>query len=196
LSKQAKHIDQLLINRLKNGDEQAFQAVFETFGENLFHFAFSYLKDTAGAEEIVQEVFLRIWEIRAEIDEERAFKSFLYRMTVNKIFNHLKHQVVRQKFESYLLNKDQSFYESPEANLHFIELEEKVSSLIKILPEQQKNIFKMSRLEGMSNPEIAETLGLSVRTVENQVYRATKFLKEHLKGEYLIGVLCLLNILG
>lgn len=193
--KPPEHIDRFLVRRLKIGDEQAFQAVFDFFGENLFHFAFSYLKDTASAEEIVQEVFLRIWEIREDIDEEKSFKSFLYRITVNKVLNHLKRQVVRQKYEAYLSGDDQSFYESPEATLHFSELEEKVSLLIKKLPEQQKNIFKMSRLDGMSNPEIAETLGLSIRTVENQVYRATKFLKENLRGEYLIGVLFLLNSL-
>jgi len=196
LIKPPEHIDRLLVRRLKNGDEQAFQAVFDFFGENLFHFACSYLKNAASAEEIVQEVFLRIWEIREDIDEEKSFKSFLYRITVNKLLNHLKRQVVRQKYEAYLSGDDQSFYESPEATLHFSELEEKVSLLIKKLPEQQKNIFKMSRLDGMSNPEIAETLGLSIRTVENQVYRATKFLKENLKEEYLIGVLFLLSVLG
>lgn len=187
-------IDQLTLKKLKGGDIEAFQKIFMAYSDKLFHFAFSYLKSTFDAEEIVQEVFIRIWEMRSDIDEERSFKSFIYRMTVNKVFNHMKHQVVRQKYENYLMHFDQSPGESPEANLHFKELEAKVRSLLMKLPEQQRNIFEMNRITGLSHSQIAEKLGLSIRTVENQVYRASKFLKDHLKNEYLWALFCLCHI--
>ncbi|WP_423127991.1 RNA polymerase sigma factor [Gaoshiqia sp. Z1-71] len=180
-----ENIDRQLLKRLKGGDMNAFQLVFAAYSQNLLHFTFSYLKDQYEAEEIVQDVFLRIWEIRKDIDEEKSFKSFIYRMTVNKVFNHLKHQVVRKKYEAYLSQSVQSFDESPEARLHYQELEEKIRGILQKLPEQQRNIFQMSRMDGLSNSEISDKLELSIRTVENQIYRANKFLKEQMKNEYL-----------
>ena len=190
LAIESKYIDRNLIKKLKAGDMKAFQVIFNAYSESLFHFAFSYLKESDDSEEIVQDVFLRLWEIRTEIDEEKSFKSFLYRMTVNKVFNHLKHQVVRQKYVNHLMNIDQSFSVSPEEHIHRKELDIKVQELLLRLPEQKRKIFEMSKLKGLSNTEISEQLGLSVRTVENQVYRATKFLKEHLKDEYLFILVC------
>jgi RNA polymerase sigma-70 factor (ECF subfamily) len=183
-----------MILRLKAGDMVAFRKVFVAFSEKLFHFTCSYLKDTAEAEEIVQDVFLRIWEIREEIDENKSFKSFLYTMAVNKVLNQLKHQVVRQKYEKYLVNFNHDFSASPEAEVHFGELRDRIAGLMDKIPEQQRNIFKMSREEGLSNGEIAEKLDLSIRTVENQIYRASKFLREHLKEEYLFALLILFGM--
>ena len=171
----------------------AFKNVFVAYSDGLYNFAFSYLKNSFESEEIVQDVFLRIWEMRDDIDEDKSFKSFLYKMTVNKVFNHLKHQVVRKKYENYILNFDQSFHESPEASLHFNELNRKLQTLMQKLPEQQRNIFQLSRSEGLSNSEISEQLGLSIRTVENQIYRASKFLKEHLKEEYFFLIFLLVH---
>ncbi len=185
MAKESKHIDRDLLQKLKVGDRKAFQIIFDAYSERLFHFAYSYLKDSNDTEEIVQDVFLRLWEIRNEVDEEKSFKSFLYKMTVNRVFNHLKHQIVRQKYESHLMNLNASFSETPEEELHRKELNAKVQELLIRLPEQKRKIFIMSKLNGYSNTEISEKLGLSVRTVENQVYRATKFLKEHLKDDYL-----------
>ncbi len=191
MHKQAGNIDRLLVMKMKKGDMKAFQELFVTYGERLYEFSFSYLKDSFVAEEIVQDVFLRIWEMREDIDEDRSFKSFIYQMTVNKVFNYMKHQVVRQKYEKYVLNSNLSFDDSPDTQLQLSELDERIRSLLLKIPEQQRNVFKMSRMGGMSNPEIAGKLNLSIRTVENQIYRTTKFLKEHLKGEYLFILFCL-----
>lgn len=191
MPKQAGNTDRLLVMRMKQGDMKAFQEIFVNYGEKLFEFSFSYLKDSYVAEEIVQDVFLRIWEMREDIDEDRSFKSFIYQMTVNKVFNHMKHQVVRQKYEKYILHSTHSFGDSPEVQLQLSELDERIRSLLQKIPEQQRNVFMLSRIEGLSNPEIAEKLNLSIRTVENQIYRTTKFLKDHLKGEYLFIVFCL-----
>ncbi|WP_163708748.1 RNA polymerase sigma factor [Mangrovibacterium lignilyticum] len=195
MTNKTEHIDQQMVLRLKGGDMVAFQKIFVFYSETLFHFTCSYLKNTGEAEEIVQDVFLRIWEKRAEIDLEKSFKSFLYTMTVNKVLNHLKHQVVRQKYEKYLNNFNHDFSESPEAQVHYKELGERIEGLMNKLPEQQRNIFSLSRQEGLSNSEISEKLGLSIRTVENQIYRAGKFLKEQLKGEYLFALLLLAHLL-
>lgn len=186
LAIESQHIDRRLIRKLKGGDTNAFQEVFNTYSDQLFHYAFSYLKDTNDSEEIIQDVFLHLWEIKSQVDEEKSLKSFLYKMTVNRVFNHLKRQIVRQKYESYVMNRPLSFHETPEERMCSNELNIKIQNLLAGLPEQKRKIFIMSRLKGCSNAEIAEELGVSLRTVENQVYRATKFLKEHLKDDYLL----------
>ena len=187
-------IDPLVLSRLKDDDIDAFRKVYMAYSERLFHFAFSYLKSTFEAEEIVQEVFIQVWEMRNEIDPDRSFRSLIHRMTINRVFNQMKHQVVKQKYQNYLLQIDHSLQESPEAALHFKELESKISLLLARLPEQQRTVFEMSRMKGLSHSKIAEDLGLSVRTVENQVYRASKFLKDQLKEEYLWALFCLCHI--
>ncbi len=184
-----------MIRKLKEGNVRAYKHVYDYYSENLFHFTYSYLKNSYESEEIVQEVFLRIWEIRDEIDESKSLKSFIYKMTVNKVFNHLKHKVVEQKYEKYVMNYNHSTTNTPEENLQYKELNCKIQHLLMKLPDQQRNIFNLSRLEGLTNPKISEKLGLSIRTVENQIYRATKYLKENLKDEYNLALFCMLYLL-
>ena len=124
----------------------------------------------------------------------KSLKSFIYKMTVNKVFNHLKHKVVEQKYEKYVMNYKHSSTYTPEENLQYKELNGKIQTLLMRLPDQQRNIFNLSRLEGLTNPKISEKLGLSIRTVENQIYRATKYLKENLKDEYNLALFCLLYL--
>lgn len=187
-------IDSVVLSKLRDNDLVAFEKIYLAYSEKLFHFAFSYLKSSFEAEEIVQEVFIQVWEMRHQIDPDRSFDSLIHRMTINRVYNQMKHQVVKQKYQNYLTQFDSSLQDSPEAALHFKQLEAKINLLLDRLPEQQRAIFEMSRMKGLSHAQIANDLGLSVRTVENQVYRASRFLKEHLKGEYLWVLFCLCYI--
>ncbi|MDD2304183.1 MAG: RNA polymerase sigma-70 factor [Prolixibacteraceae bacterium] len=189
MSKIEEHIDAKLISNFRNGDIEAFRKIYESYCEPLYRFAYSYMKDSFEAEEIVQDVFIKIWERREDVDEQKSFKSYLYRITVNKVFNELKHRVVKQKYEQHALNFDQITSETPESSIQFQELNKKLDLLLTQLPEQQRNIFIMSRWKGLSNAEIAESLSLSLRTVENQIYRASKFIKLHLNDDYPIVIL-------
>jgi len=189
LTKTDEHIDEKLVARFRNGDMGAFRSIYDSFSQPLYRFAYSYLKDSFEAEEIVQDVFLKVWENRKYIDIQKSFKSYLYRITVNKIFNELKHRVVKQKYEKHLLNIDHQANETPESSIQFEELNKNLELLLTKLPEQQRTIFIMSRWKGLSNAEIAQNLSLSIRTVENQIYRAAKFIKLHLSDDYPIVLL-------
>lgn len=184
-----EHIDEKLIAKFRDGDMIAFQKIYNSFCEPLYRFTYSYLKDSFEAEEIVQDVFLKVWEKRAEVDVQKSFKSYLYRITVNKIFNELKHRVVKQKYEQHALKFDHTTIETPESSIEFQELNTKLEQLLSKLPEQQRNIFIMSRWKGLPNAEIAENLNISIRTVENQIYRACKFVKLHLNDDYPLVIL-------
>lgn len=183
------HIDGKVIERFRMGDVQAFRMIYDAHNKPLYHFAYSYLKDSFEAEEIIQDVFLKVWEKRNEIDEEKSFTSYLYRITVNKVFNELKHRVVKKKYELYALKLDPESDYTPESSIQYNELNTKIENLLSQLHEQQRRIFVMSRWKGLSNAEIAQDLSLSVRTVENQIYRASKFIKFHLKDEYPLEIL-------
>ena len=184
-----EHIDERLIGRFRRGDMDAFRKIYDSYSQALFRFANSYLKDSFEAEEIVQDVFLKVWEKREDVDVQKSLKSYLYRITVNKVFNELKHRVVKQKYEKHAQNLDQVTGETPESSIQFQELNKKLDILLTKLPEQQRTIFIMSRWKGLTNAEIAEQLNLSIRTVENQIYRAAKFIKLHLNDHYPILVL-------
>lgn len=192
MTKIDEHIDERLIAKFRDENMIAFQKIYTSFCEPLYRFAYSYLKDSFEAEEIVQDVFLKVWEKRAEVDVQKSFKSYLYRITVNKIFNELKHRVVRQKYEQHALKFGQLTGETPVSAIEFQELNAKLEQLLSKLPEQQRNIFIMSRWRGVSNAEIAEKLNISLRTVENQIYRAARFVKLHLNNDYPLGILLII----
>ncbi len=189
MTKIDEHIDERLIARFRKGDMDAFRKIYESHSKSLYRFAFSYLKDSFEAEEIVQDVFLKVWEKREEVDEQKSFTSYLYRITVNKVFNELKHRVVKKKYEQHALKFDQITGETPESSIQFQELNTKLEQLLSKLPEQQRNIFIMSCWKGFSNVEIADNLNISIRTVENQIYRAAKFVKLHLNDDYPLTIL-------
>jgi len=118
------------------------------------------------------------------LKEEHSLKSFLYKITVNQIYNYLKHEAVRQKYLDHLSILESTESDDSQQDMLHRDLQLIIDKLIERMPEKQRIIFKLSRQEGLSNNEIANRLGLSVRSVENQIYRALKFIKARLREEY------------
>ena len=145
-------------------------------------FAGKYIDDKDEAEEVVQEVFFNYWSKKETLDIIGALEAYLYRSVRNACLNHLKHMQVRTKFveQASLQEEECSFSNSIEV----LELQVKIEDSIDQLPSERKKIFKLSREEGLKYREIADQLGLSVKTVETQMGKALKFLRENLT-EYL-----------
>ena len=191
LTKKALHSkplysDDSLALHLKNGDEKAFEIIFNQYKAKLYFFALSYLRSSSETEEIIQNVFLSLWEHKQLINETLSIKNYLYKITVNHVYNHLKHEAVRQKFIDYSLVNQLKEDDGLQQNSDFNDLKKTIDDLIERLPAQQQKIFKLSRWDGRSHDEIAKQLGISVRSVENQVYRALQFIRTNLKEEYLV----------
>ncbi|RIW17456.1 RNA polymerase sigma-70 factor [Algoriphagus lacus] len=177
---------------IKSGQVPAFEMLFKTYYQSLCRYATTYLKDPDEAEEIVQAAFIGIWEKRASISIETSIKSYLYRTVRNSCLNELKHEQVKQKYlSSKLTEEEKTTFPADQEAIH-VELEEKIRQAIGRLPEQCRLIFTMSRFEELKYQEIADQLNLSVKTVENQMGKALKLMRIHLK-EYLPLIAVLMN---
>lgn len=177
---------------IKSGQVPAFEMLFKTYYQSLCRYATTYLKDPDEAEEIVQAAFIGIWEKRASISIETSIKSYLYRTVRNSCLNELKHEQVKQKYLSSKLTEEEKTTSPADQEAIHVELEEKIRQAIGRLPEQCRLIFTMSRFEELKYQEIADQLNLSVKTVENQMGKALKLMRVHLK-EYLPLIAVLMN---
>lgn len=173
--------DAMLASEIRNDKIDAFEILYHRYSRKLYYFSLRYLSDKSDCEEIVQTVFISIWEHRKTLEESKSIKSYIYKIAVNKIYNYLKKKAIHQKYvDQALLMKEGSMNQTYDL-INYKELERTLDILISSLPEQQRKIFLLSRFEGLSASEIAAKLSLSPRTVENQIFRVTKVLKTRLK---------------
>lgn len=167
--------DSELFDRIANDDGNAFQQVFRNHYKHMVMVAVRYLNDKDLSENIVQQVFVKLWEQRKNL-QIRSFEAYLLVSVRNSCHNEIKHMQAVRKYES--LPQEIPWQEPPEMTDNT--LIEKVYQAIEAMPEQRKKIFKMNRLDGMKYKEIAEALQLSPKTVEVQIGKALKYLRENL----------------
>lgn len=172
-----------LLIKVKNSDTLAFKQLFSDYHDNLFRFVVYKTRDSDLAEDITQETFLRVWKSRQSIIPEKSFFSLIARISTNLCYDHFRHLEVRNRHRDLIPNFGKSHFDNPQAMTDLEVLQEEIQKIVNDeLPEKCKAIFMLSRIEGKTNTEIAEMLSLSIRTVENQIYRALKILKKHLKN--------------
>lgn len=176
-------VDSILTFGLRNGSLEAFEKLYHRYKNKLYLFSLKYLDDSVDAEETVQIVFISLWENRRNLDEKLSVKSFLYKATINHVYNIFKKRAVHLRYVNHELLMPEKSVNQTYEQIYSTELEKKIERIISYLPAQQQKIMNFSRFDGLSNEEIAQKLDLSVRTIENQLYRATKILREHLKSE-------------
>ena len=174
------------INRIKglrSGKESAYEQLFTEYYQPLSLFAVRYVSDLETAKEIVQDLFVTLYENRKSLLITTSLRSYLYQSVRNRCLNHLKHiQVNRKHLENLKLNQESS--EDLQASIEKTELEVRIFKIVSGLPPRCQDIFKKSRVNGMKNIEIAELLDISIRTVETQISNALKVLLEKLGAEY------------
>jgi len=171
---------------LRKGDMIAYETLFRLYYNKLLHISKGYLGSVEDAEEIVQNVFLKVWEKKSNFDKIGNINNYLYTMTKNACLDQIKHEKVKNSFSK-------NYYEEKTAIRHrFIkdeaassilerELEERILQGIELLPEKCKNVFIKSRVEGMKHSKIAKVLHISKRTVDNHISNALGHMKLHLK---------------
>jgi len=172
-----------LLEKVKTSDKNAFKQLFYGYHDSLFRFVLYKIKDRDISEDIVQETFLRVWKTRSKLKPKKSFFSLIARISSNLCYDHFRHVEVRYRHELTIPISSESHYDNPESNVLADSLEKQIQEIVNDkLPEKCREIFILSRIEGLSNIEIAKLLDISIRTVENQVYRAIKILKKNLKN--------------
>ncbi len=176
-----------IIFKLREGDKAVYEQLFLKNYKNLVLYAKKFVMDTEIARDQVQDVFIYLWDKRQNLKIEKSISSYLFRAVHNACINYLKRASTKENYiNEFLININEDAYtssfsgEAYELLVHR-DLSERIESVIETLPEQCGNIFKMSRFRGLKNKEIAEIYAISPRTVEAQIYRALKILKENLK---------------
>lgn len=174
---------------LKEGNVYVYELIFRRYYVSLCGFAVRFVQQPEDAEEIVQDVFLKVWEKKNDLLITTSLKSYLFRATYNSCMNVLSHAKIENRYASFIRNsslKNQYLSNPVMDSLAYKDLNDKITAAIERLPEACKEIFKMSRYDGLKYAEIASQLNISVKTVETQISRALSKLREDLK-EFLIN---------
>ena len=186
--------DDELVEKLRKGDFEAFDAVFEKYSNRLFGFALKYLKSKEETEGLVQDVFLKIWENRKNLKEDSSLKSYLFTISYHNICKFFRKKQLQGKLKEEIgLSTDISV--DTEEQIDYQSTLEQIEKLIDQLPPKQKAIFEKSRKEGKSTREIAEEMHLAPGTVDNHISSAIKFLRKHISRSNLASSLFLVVFL-
>lgn len=173
--------DDILVAQIRQNDKNAFRSLYNRYSRKIYYFSLKYLNNSAEAEELVQSVFINIWCSRKSLNVSLPVKSYIYRCAVNFIYNYLKKKIIRARFIESEMRKGEVQSDLTYEQVFLHDLERTISSVLETLPARQQSIFRLSRYEGLTHQEIARKLDISVRTVENQMYRALKTIKRYLK---------------
>lgn len=177
---------------IAGGDEQVFEQAFKSYFKGLYAYALTLLSNEAVAEEMVQQVFYKLWEKKEQMEVHTSLKAYLYRAIHNESLNYLKHHAIKNKHQTYAMQQHQNKHEhSAGEKLAGKELEQRIKEALNDLPEQCRTIFQLSRFEELKYREIASQLGLSLKTVESQMGKALKLMRLKL-ADFLVIILTLL----
>ncbi len=174
-------IERDIVDGIVEGDEMAFEGLFKSFFAELTIYATRFVEDRENAEEIVQDIFFNLWNNRLKLNINTSIKAYLYTTVRNTCLNLIKHKKVESKYREYFSRQLHEDELQPEDWMDGNELQEKITATIEKLPPERKKVFVMSRFDNLKYKEIAEKLDISVKTVENQMGKALKFLREELK---------------
>jgi RNA polymerase sigma-70 factor (ECF subfamily) len=172
-----KNEEKELLLRLIDGDTHAFEKIYYCYVERVYYFALRYLKNAADTEEMVQEVFAKIWESRRHINTELSFSGYLLTTTKNTIFNDHRKKVNHQSYCSYITNYLQKSMQNGEDVIIYNDLMDLLNKTINQLPPKRQEIFKLSRYQGLPYKEISRKLSISEKTIETHIRLALRDIK-------------------
>lgn len=180
-----------VLKNLANDETKALEELFNYYYPRLYKFSKSFLKQDNGIDDILQEVFVKIWHNRVNIRSSETFSPFVFTLTRNLLLNELRRRLnnhnIKDEISKLTISDEFQSFE----NLEYGELKETVDRIVSNLPEKQREVFLLSRYEGLSHKEISERLNISAKTVEYHIHQSTSTIKEKLSQLGLIPLLYL-----
>jgi RNA polymerase sigma-70 factor (family 1) len=168
------------IGRIRSGDKAEFESLFRSSYVSLVRYAKVLIKDHDTAEEIVQDLFVRLWQDRLKLKIESSLNGYLFRSVHNRCLHHVEHLRVVGRHSEEMAKRQPERPESPADILQYAELQDRVAAILEKLPQRCGRIFYMNRFEGLKYAEIAEKLAVSVKTVEADMGRALREFRKEL----------------
>ena len=166
--------EKLIAGRIRQGDIRAFESLFRSSYASLVRYAKTFVKDHDTAEEIVQDLFYRLWKEREKLNIESSLNGYLFRSVYNRSLHYLDHRKVIGKYEADMVYLGEESPVTPLQDVQYRELQDRIASTLEKLPERCGEIFYLNRFEGLKYHEIADKLSISVKTVEANMGRALK----------------------
>lgn len=178
-----------VLQNLANDDKKALEELFNYYYPRLYQFSKSFLKLEDGIDDILQEVFVKIWQNRTNIRSAETFSPFIFTMTRNLLLNELRSRLSKKKIKDEIIKLSVSEEYHSFEKMEYGELKETVDQIVTNLPEKQREVFLLSRYEGLSHKEIAEKLQISTKTVEYHISQSISTIKNKLDQLGLISLL-------
>jgi RNA polymerase sigma-70 factor (family 1) len=181
--------DEELMQEIKADNMFAFDILYKKYSKRLYKFGFSILKSREEAENLIQDVFLNLWENRLKVEKNSSIKSYVFAITYNSAISIIRKKAKESQFIEYLKSLQEINEEPVNIELEYNELTNKIDEIIKALPQRQKEVYLLHKVEGLKYNEIAERLNISLNTVENHMSRALKTIRTKLGNYSLIAIL-------
>jgi len=175
-----------IIVQVRKGNKLAFSQLFRMYYPRIYSFIFQLLRDKTLAEEITQDVFLRLWINREKLDPDLSFGSYLFTIAKNIVLNFYKKRDVEQRYIEQTVRSFDTESIDPEEDFYYKDLLSIIDKAVNEMPPQQRKVFRLSREEGLLNAEIAEKLGISKRTVEKHISTSLNSLRKVIGKNYLL----------
>ena len=172
-----------LIKALQEGDVFAFNELFHRYSQKIYNFARKHLEREEDAQDLLQDVFITIWNRRKEIDEKRSFNGYLFAITLNAIRKYFRKKVKDRELVDRWLREANNYSDITKLTVEYHSLKERADKIIETMPPQRKTVFLMSREQGLRIDEIARRMNIARKTAENHLHLALKFLREKLTEE-------------
>lgn len=178
-----------VLKSLADGDELALKEIISRYWKDIYFVALTYIQNAEHAEEVTQDVFIKLWNGREKLHEVESFKDYIFIIARNHIFSELRKALNREPVDSNLYGMEgyRDSQHTPEHRLELKEYRELLEKAIRRLPEKRQQIFRMSRMDGMSYAEIAEKMDIKVSTVNDHLTAAMNFIRSYIRSQMPVG---------
>jgi len=187
--------EQVLLLQLKNGDERAFEILYNNYKLRIAGNLFKLLKSEDLVKETLQELFFKIWEARTQIDPEKSFKSYLFRIAENLVHDYYRKVAKDKRLLAKVVASSSELYLHIEEDLLGKEEAQKLQQAIDLMPPQRKMVFTLCKLEGKSYREVEEIMGINAKTISSHMLQANRFLRAYFKDSAALTVSLVLSVL-